>query len=233
MQITEIFYSIDGEGTRAGLPVIFIRSFGCNMLCSYCDSHYSVLPSCKRTDVKEMTVPEIINEIRKYPCKRITFTGGEPLLQKDCYELIRALISYGYEVNVETNGSINPYTLNPVNSDTLEEEYLNSDSLFFTFDYKCPTSNQEDKMDLSILKDMKQKDVLKFVVGSEEDLKKAEYIVSYYSPKGQIYLSPVFGKIKSSSIVEFIKESDALLAANARMQLQLHKFIWDVNQIGV
>ena len=233
MQITELFYSIDGEGTRTGLPVIFIRSFGCNMLCSYCDSHYAVLPSCTKTEIKEMSACEILDAIKQWPCKRVTLTGGEPLLQRDCYTLIKMLLEEQYEVNVETNGSINPYTLNPVNSDTLEEEYLNSDRLFFTFDYKCPTSNQEDKMDLSILKDMKQKDVLKFVVGSEEDLKKAERIVSYYSPKSQIYLSPVFGKIKSSDIVEFIKESDALLAANARMQLQLHKFIWDVNQIGV
>ena len=233
MQITEIFYSIDGEGTRVGLPVVFIRSFGCNMLCSYCDSHYSVLPSCRRTDVKEMTISEIVDNVRKYPCKRVTFTGGEPLLQKDCYELIRALISFGYEVNVETNGSVNPYKLNPYCSDTLEEEYLNSNRLFFTFDYKCPTSNQEDKMDLSILRDMKNKDVLKFVVGSREDLEKAEYITAQYSPRGQVYLSPVFGKINSSDIVEFLKKSDTFLAVNARMQLQLHKFIWDVNQIGV
>ena len=233
MQITEIFYSIDGEGTRAGLPVIFIRSFGCNMLCSYCDSHYSVLPSCKRTDVKEMSVSEICESIQQYPCKRVTFTGGEPLLQKDCYELIRALISYGYEVNVETNGSINPYRLNPYNSDTLEDEYLSSEKLFFTFDYKCPSSNQEDKMELSCLQDMREKDVLKFVVGDREDLEKAEAIVDHFSPKGQIYISPVFGKIESSDIVEFLKKSDTLLAANARMQLQLHKFIWDVSQIGV
>lgn len=88
-------------------------------------------------------------------------------------------------------------------------------------------------MELSYLQDMKEKDVLKFVVGDREDLEKAEAIIDRFSPKGQVYISPVFGKIKSSDIVEFLKKSDTFLTANARMQLQLHKFIWDVSQIGV
>ena len=119
MQITELFYSIDGEGTRTGLPVIFIRSFGCNMLCSYCDSHYAVLPSCTKTEIKEMSACEILDTIKQWPCKRVTLTGDQPLLQKDCYTLIKMLLEEQYEVNVETNGSINPYQVNPFNKEIM------------------------------------------------------------------------------------------------------------------
>lgn len=233
MQITELFYSIDGEGTRTGLPVIFIRSFGCNMLCSYCDSHYAVLPSCTKTEIKEMTACEILDAIQKWPCKRVTFTGGEPLLQRDCYTLIKMLLEEQYEVNVETNGSINPYRANPFTKEIMAYPYLYSDKLFFTFDYKCPSSEQEKKMNTSVLTDMQKRDVLKFVVGSAEDLRRVEQIIAEYHPDGQIYISPVFGKIEPKEIVEFIKASKILRDADARMQLQLHKFVWPVDMTGV
>ena len=233
MQITELFYSIDGEGTRTGLPVIFIRSFGCNMLCSYCDSHYAVLPSCTKTEIKEMSACEILDTIKQWPCKRVTLTGGEPLLQRDCYTLIKMLLEEQYEVNVETNGSINPYQVNPFNKEIMSYPYLYSDKLFFTFDYKCPSSGQEKKMDTTVLVDMEKRDVLKFVVGSTEDLYRAEQVIAEYRPNGQVYISPVFGKIEPKEIVEFIKDSEILRNADARMQLQLHKFIWPANMIGV
>ena len=138
-----------------------------------------------------------------------------------------------YEVNVGTNGSINPYQVNPFNKELMSYPYLYSDKLFFTFDYKCPSSGQEKKMNTAILTDMEKREVLKFVVGSTEDLHRAEQVITEYHPNGQIYISPVFGKIEPKEIVEFIKDSEVLRNAGARMQLQLHKFIWPVNMIGV
>ena len=180
-----------------------------------------------------MSACEILDTIKQWPCKRVTFTGGEPLLQKDCYTLIKMLLEEQYEVNVETNGSINPYQVNPFNKELMPYPYLYSDRLFFTFDYKCPSSGQEKKMNTAILTDMKKRDVLKFVVGSMEDLRKTEQIITEYHPDGQIYISPVFGRIEPKEIVEFIKNSEVLRNADVRMQLQLHKFIWPANMIGV
>lgn len=213
MRVVEIFNSIEGEGKRAGLPATFIRLFGCNLRCGYCDSMYAV----EGNDGEEMSVSDILEKVSEIGCPNITLTGGEPLIHKDVRELIHALCERKYWVNVETNGSV----LVPYRS-------LGSD-LFYTVDYKTPSSGMEHKMNEEVFKSLGTLDVIKFVVGTEEDLTKALEIGQQY-PQPYIYLSPVFGSIEPKRLVEFVLENKLW---NWRVQLQLHKMIWDPNMKGV
>lgn len=215
MKIVEIFKSIEGEGKRAGLPATFIRIFGCNCNCSYCDTRYG----CVGDGYKDMTILEIVDEVEKLGLKNITITGGEPLIHKETEELVMALFRrLGAQINIETNGSI---AINPLWP------------CFYTIDYKCPSSGMESKMYLpNFSLSASCKDVIKFVVGSDEDLKRAFEIIKDYDLENrcEIYLSPVFGKIEPSEIAKFMLDHDL---QNTKVQLQLHKYIWDPNKRGV
>lgn len=211
MKVVEIFKSIDGEGIRAGFPVTFIRLFGCNLRCSYCDSLYA----CDGTGYSDMTIEGILTEVYKLGCRRITLTGGEPLIHKDAKKLIAALITDGFEVNIETNGSI------PVGD-------VMFSNVILTVDYKCPTSGMESKMHMTNLERLRDKDVLKFVVGSREDLDVCRRLRKF--TKAQIFISPVFGKIEPKEIVEYMLENEM---EDCRIQLQLHKIIYDPDARGV
>lgn len=214
MKVVEIFKSIDGEGKRAGLPTVFIRLFGCNLKCSYCDTRYG----CEGTDYKVMSIPYILDTLDRYKTKSVTITGGEPLIHPGIKQLVELLLHNGYWVNIETNGSqyIGHLPANP--------------NVFVTMDYKCPSSGMEDSMCLENLHTLSSTDVLKFVVGSQEDLITALSILEEYCPKAQIYFSPVFGKIEPSAIVDFILDHKL---NNCKVQLQMHKYIWDPNKRGV
>lgn len=216
MKVVEIFESIDGEGVRVGYPVTFIRLYGCNLNCSYCDSRYA----CEAANFTEMPIESIVAEVEKYGHKRITLTGGEPLIHPDVKFLINELLSLDYKVNIETNGSVD---ITP---------YCKKRDVLITMDYKCPSSNQESRMKTDNLLLLRKTDVLKFVVGSEEDLEAAKQVILNYELQGKcvIYMSPVFGKIESRRIVEFILENGF---EGVRVQLQLHKFIYDPNARGV
>ena len=211
MKVVEIFQSIDGEGIRAGLPVIFIRLYGCNLRCQYCDTKYSY----NDEDYQEMSIFEILKEVQNYSIKRITLTGGEPLIHKDVDILIKLLRKNDYEVNIETNGSIEiaPYRLSNV---------------IITMDYKCRCSGMEKEMYLPNIKKLRKQDVLKFVVEDEDDLIKVKEFSN--QTEAQIFISPVFGKIQPVKIVDYILKNNL---ANCRVQLQLHKIIWDPNERGV
>ena len=228
MQINEIFYSIDGEGIRTGKLVTFIRTQFCNCKCSYCDTAYSLEaydPDGNKL-YKDMTVDEVIEEVQKYPTKCITFTGGEPLIQPDAPELITKLVDMGYEVNVETNGAVDLVEFEK----QLLPHVVDSDNFFYTMDYKCPSSNMEPKMVKDNIPHLQQKDVLKFVVGTIEDLNTMKNIVQTYNPNCEIFISPVFGDMDGETMVEYIKQNNLL---NVRVQVQLHKIFWDVNMRGV
>ena len=216
MIVNEIFYSIDGEGIRTGELAVFIRLAGCNLNCSYCDTKYS----SKIDDGKKMSVDDILKEVAKYNCKNITLTGGEPLFSKNVEELIDALIKNGYKVNIETNGSIDI------------EKYLGK--CLITMDYKLPSSDMEKYMKLENLEKLSENDVLKFVT-QEEDLYRIEEILKEYSLKCFVYISPVFDKINPSRIVEFMKELNRkkINTDKLRVQVQLHKIIWDPEKRGV
>lgn len=217
MDVNEIFYSIEGEGIRAGYPCVFVRFNGCNLRCKYCDTGYAQKPGDSN-----MTLQEIVDQVKQYKCHRVTLTGGEPLLQRDIAKLVQALSDEGMEINIETNGSI-----------PLESFDWCMCNVLFTMDYKTGASGESPNMYLPNLKYLSASDVLKFVIGSKEDIQQAFYIVDQYLDRcnpPMIFFSPVFGSIEPKDIVEAIKQSGH---TECRVQLQLHKFIWPPEQRGV
>lgn len=224
MRIIEIFNSIEGEGKRAGELATFIRTSGCNLCCKYCDTAYSI----SGEEGIEMSVPEIIERAKLLACKNITVTGGEPLIQTDIVPLLKRLANEGFDVNVETNGSlcIAPFIA-----------AVDSHSVWYTVDYKTPNSGMRDQMTLEHFLQLRKSDVLKFVVSTQEDLDCTLHVISYvshlhvYSNAPLFYISPVFGEIELSKIIDFMKENK--MFSGVRFQLQLHKYIWDPQARGV
>lgn len=225
MQINEIFNSIEGEGIRSGYLTTFIRTQFCNLKCKYCDTQYSwhATDANGCCQYKDMTVDEIIDECERLQCKRVTLTGGEPLIQADAKNLITTLLSRGYQVNIETNGSINikDYTYIP---------NVDLSNLIITMDWKSPYSGAREEMLISNLVCLRTHDVLKFVVANEEDLNDMRDIVNCLPRTCNIFVSPVFGQIECKDIVQYLKDNNL---QNVRMQLQMHKFIWPVDMRGV
>lgn len=238
MKVVEIFNSIDGEGKRAGELTTFIRLFGCNLRCSFCDTPYSYNQEGPEQPWKEMSIEEIIKECDKYDTDNITLTGGEPLQHLDVKYLLRALSEAGYDVNVETNGSISI------------KQYYNEDGthakgyerVWFTVDFKSPSSGMEERMlmdNFDIMKNKYQDVVYKFVVGNEADLNRAytiitDMIITTNNYNNMIYLSPIYGDIEPKQIVEFMQREKLFNSQTPiRCQLQLHKYIWNVNERGV
>lgn len=246
MKVNEIFYSIDGEGRRTGELTTFIRLYGCPLKCSYCDTRYS----CEKTDENipytEMAIEDIINEVNKYPTKNITVTGGEPLIQKDIKYLLRALSELDYDVNVETSGAIDISEYFELGEDNINHQLNEYKNVWFTVDYKCPTSGMDSKMFMDNFKQKFFGTVYKFVVGSKGDLATAFTVINNnlinrsYIPvdlkeiNNLIYLSPVFGQIEPKEIVEYMQEKKMVNSSvPIRVQLQLHKFIWKPDKRGV
>lgn len=233
MLINEIFSSIDGEGIRTGYLTTFIRTFGCNLQCSYCDTVYACI-----TDENEgeqytnMTIEQIVDRCFELKNGRVTFTGGEPLIQKDAPELVAALLENGFEVNIETNGAVDLKTFEDKMVDILSDDEL-TNNLIYTLDYKCPSSGMEDQMIMENIPFLVKGDVLKFVVGTEEDLTAMKNVVDEYVPNPhtfEVFISPVWGEMEGSRIVEFMMQNDM---QNVRAQVQLHKIFWDPATRGV
>ena len=216
-KVNEIFLSIDGEGYRTGLPVVFIRLYGCNLNCSYCDTRYS----CENQEYKEMSLYEVLVEVLNYGVPRVTLTGGEPLIHPGVKDLINSLVANDIEVNIETNGAVD-----------LDEfiEFKYNSKVVFTMDYKCKSSGMEDKMILSNLEFLQPKDVIKFVVSNYNEMEKMEYILESSKCKAQAYVSPVFGAIEPKELVEYILDNKL---NNVKVQVQLHKIIWEPTKRGV
>lgn len=215
MRVVEIFKSIDGEGKRAGEPAVFIRLHGCNLNCSYCDTKYSHNDS---KDFTDMTIQNIVDEVSKYDCRNITLTGGEPLIHENVYELIKALSNENFNINIETNGSVD---ISP---------FIKFPNVFVTIDYKCKSSDCEDLMYLPNYKLLRKCDVLKFVVSNKEELKDAIKVCGLVSPKSAVYFSPVWGVMDLQELADFVINCKL---HNVHLQLQLHKIIWDINKRGV
>lgn len=220
MKINEIFKSISGEAANAGYPVIFVRTYGCNLRCGYCDTMYAV----EGGDYITMDPQGILKECENLGIKRVILTGGEPLIQPDAPELVDLLCDNGYQVEIETNGAVH------LGQFHLKLKTKRKDLLSYTMDYKSHTSLMTAKMIEDNLEFLGAKDVLKFVVGSNEDLLQVYDIVTNNDLHCQVFVSPVFGKIEPKDIVEFILEHNL---TEVRTQIQLHKVIWDVNQRGV
>lgn len=217
-EVAEIFSSINGEGTRAGELAVFVRFRGCNLNCSYCDTSWA---NRQDTSFTSMSGEDILKTVMNTSIHNVTLTGGEPLLVYGVSDLIEMLGSGGLSVEIETNGSV---YLAPF--DRLQHRPL------FTMDYKLPDSGMEDKMELRNFNLLEQSDTVKFVAGSKKDLERALEIIRFYSLTGRcnVYFSPVFGRIAPADIVEFMKDNNL---NGVRLQLQLHKFIWDPAERGV
>lgn len=208
-RVNEIFHSIEGEGKRAGLPATFVRLVGCNLRCSYCDTAYAFDPSPR--DLL-LTEAQIGQRVRAWGSPAVTLTGGEPLLY-DCAPLFDALANC--QVNVETNGSV---VLPPVRP-----------NVFYTMDWKSPSSGCADAMREDNLARLTEDDVLKFVVGDADDLAAAKQVLDAHEVRAQVFFSPVFGRIEPVQIANFLIQNNM----RARLQVQLHKIVWDPNQRGV
>ncbi len=222
MKVVEKFISINGEGKRAGELAVFIRFKGCNLRCSYCDTLWALEPEC---DFSDETPKEITQYILNSKVKNITLTGGEPLIQPNIKDLIELILNSDDEIRleIETNGAV-----------SLKDFRINDSSrLSFTMDYKLPSSGYEQSMVLDNFHYLTKNDSIKFVSGSLEDLLKAKSIIDKYDliKKGiSIFISPVFGKIELTQIVDFMKENNL---NDVKMQIQLHKIIWHPDTRGV
>lgn len=222
MRVVEIFKSIDGEGKRTGKIATFIRLAGCNLRCSYCDTTYSFDPS-KAT---EMSVDDIIARCTKEHTPYITLTGGEPLIHKDVGQLILGLCKCGFQVNVETNGSVD---LTPFLR-MREKENLKK-LLFFTVDYKTKYSGMNHKMDRRSFEGLDyNRDLVKCVVANKGDMDDALAYLGTFDNCFDIWFSPVFGAIEPREIVEYVLATGRY---DITVQVQLHKIIWDPNKKGV
>ncbi|MDE5582763.1 MAG: putative 7-carboxy-7-deazaguanine synthase QueE [Ruminococcus sp.] len=216
--VAEKFVSINGEGRKAGELAVFIRFRKCNLRCSYCDTMWANGDECQ---ADMLTAEQLTEFVINSGVENVTLTGGEPLLQADLYTLIESLIKNGRHVEIETNGSISIKNL-------AQKPFRPS----FTLDYKLPSSNMENFMLTENYEYLTKDDVVKFVSGSLEDLKKADTIIKKFSltEKCLVYISPVFDRINPDGIVEFMKLKNL---NKVRLQLQLHKFIWGADEKGV
>ncbi|KAA3616556.1 MAG: radical SAM protein [Calditrichaeota bacterium] len=211
LRITEIFFSIQGESTRAGLPCIFIRTTGCDLRCRWCDTAYAFSGGTK------MTVELIMAEIRQWPCKLVELTGGEPVLQKYLPDLISALFAENYQVMIETGGHLDLSSID--------------ERVKIIVDVKCPGSGESEKMCFSNLENILPDDEVKFVIQDRDDYDYAAKIIKKYKLESRttVLLSPVFGGIEYKKVVNWLLKD----GIQARIQLQLHKYIWDPQQKGV
>ncbi len=225
-KVVEIFDSIEGEGKRCGMPATFIRLAGCNLRCSYCDTQYALFGEKEECQYTEMSIDDILNRDIK---KCVTLTGGEPLIADGIAELANELLVRGHEINIETNGAADIMEF-------MEELRIHDeDALFFTIDYKLPTSGVEDRMLWNNFESLMPHDVVKFVVGSDEDFQRMLEIVEkmkrIYDVMPRIFIGAVYGKYDLQALAEKIVKEPLLEEAN--LQLQLHKIIWDANERGV
>ena len=211
LTVNEIYYSIQGESTKAGLPCVFIRLTYCNLRCSYCDTEYAFYEG------KDLSLEEILVGVKKYQCKLVELTGGEPLVQSESLELLKLLCDTGYEVLLETGGSL------PIENVDQRVKII--------MDLKCPSSNMEKKNLYQNIQFLKKSDEVKFVLSSREDYEWTKAILLQYDlqKKCEILFSVVFGTLEPVKVVEWILEDNLQI----RFQLQMHKFIWHPEQKGV
>lgn len=228
-KVSEIFNSVDGESRRSGKLSTFIRLAGCNCCCDWCDTKWSISESAGNY----MTLEEILDWVQENGYTNITLTGGEPLIHPGVDDLIIALSKLGHDVSIETNGTIN----------VGDKSYYNLPNVWFSMDYKCPSSGMTDKMisakDMTYLRG---NDTLKFVVADMKDMECAYnriktmetiYNRNHVDNKDRptYYFSCVFGRIPPTEVIQFMKDNH--LCFRTVFQLQIHKIIWNSEERGV
>jgi len=218
-KVVEKFVSINGEGMKSGELAVFIRFQKCNLRCSYCDTAWACTEDAP---YDEMSSEDIVEYIASTKVKNVTLTGGEPLLQDNLSILITEIAKIGnMHVEIETNGSQSLAYLSRMIARPS-----------FTMDYKLPSSGMESEMDVENFDMLTKYDTLKFVCGSVEDLNKAAVLIQKHGllTNTNVYFSPVHGALPADKIVEYMIDHNL---TGIRLQLQLHKFIWDPNLRGV
>jgi len=206
IMISEIFYSLQGEGIQIGIPTVFVRLFGCDLRCSWCDSMYAV----EGTDFGSLEINDVINTTLSYQCSNVCITGGEPLLQLDqTVYLTEKLIEVDKRVILETAGHRKPPDI-----------FENSNTIV-SMDCKCPSSGMDSKSDLKNLIQLKPKDQIKFVIANNDDYIFAKNIVKQNPLRAEIIFQPVYGH-------EISEIADAVIKDKLKVRVlpQLHKDIW-------
>jgi len=213
LRVTEIFRSIQGESTHAGRPCTFIRLTGCPMRCVWCDSEYTF------TGGEQISLAQVMDQVKQFGCRLVEVTGGEPLAQLHCLQLIEALCAANYEVLVETGGYFSTEAVNP------EAKII--------LDVKCPASGEEGRNYWPNLERLRSdRDEVKFVIASSEDWAYARKIITDYNliqRAKAVLISPAWGLIDLQELAESLAAS----GLDVRMQLQLHKYIWGPQARGV
>lgn len=211
LKVNEIFYSIQGESTYAGERCIFVRLTGCNLRCTYCDTEYAFY------DGEEFSVESIIEKVKSFNCNLVEITGGEPLMQDEVYQLMTKLCDDNFTVLLETSGSLS--------IENVDERVIN------ILDFKTPSSKMEMKNDFKNVNYLKPIDEVKFVIGSRADYDWSKKVLEKYklSEKATVLFSSMFGKIEHEELVSWILKDNL----NVRYQLQMHKYIWEPDKIGV
>ena len=211
LKVHEIFYSLQGEGTRAGLPCVLVRLTGCQMRCVWCDSEYAFYDGVWRT------VDEVLEAVAEYRCPLVEVTGGEPLLQPGCLTLLERLADLGYEVLLETGGGLDISEVDP--------------RVRRIVDVKCPASGEAGANRWENLELLTDRDEVKFVVADEDDYHWAREVVELHrlTERCPVLLSPVAGDLDPARLAGWILR-DRL---PVRLQLQLHKQLWGADARGV
>ena len=203
LRINEIFYSIQGESSRIGMPTVFVRLTGCPMRCTYCDTAYAF------HDGQQKEIEEIIQEIKKFDTNYVTVTGGEPLAQKNCIDLMNQLCELGYQVSLETGGALD-----------IKDVHA---KVKIILDVKTPKSNEDKNNFWPNLANIRTNDEIKFVIEDYEDFSwSMDIIEKYQLNQNQILFSPVYNVLASEQLAEWILKHQL----NVRLQLQLHKILW-------
>ena len=212
LKVNEIYFSIQGESSKAGLPCVFVRLTYCNLRCTYCDTEYAFYEG------KDLSIDEVISEVKKFDCKLVEITGGEPLVQMDeSLELMKKLCDDGFEVMIETGGSLTIKDIDP--------------GVKIIMDLKCPSSGMMKKNLYGNIKYLKPIDEVKFVIGDREDYEwsKEQILKHSLTEKCEVIFSVVFGKLEPITLVNWILEDKLKI----KFQLQMHKYIWHPEMKGV
>ena len=202
LNITEIFYSLQGEAKEVGIPTVFVRLTGCPLRCNYCDTAYAFKGN------NPLSIEHILDEIAQYNTQYVCVTGGEPMAQSNCLKLLDALIENDYKVSMETSGSID---IAPVNS-----------KVSIVMDIKTPSSTEEHQNRYENLSILKNKDQLKFVIASRSDFDWCTEILENHEVESEVLFSPVYESLKPVELADWILEKKL----NVRLQVQLHKILW-------
>lgn len=204
LKIHEIFYSLQGESSRIGLPTVFVRLTGCPMRCVYCDTAYAF------SGGSNIEISAILAKVAEFGTRYVTVTGGEPLAQKDCHVLLKDLCDAGYSVSLETGGAID---IGPVDK-----------RVSVILDIKTPGSGEVENNLWTNLTQLKPQDEVKFVLCSREDYDWAKTLLSTHkiNEKCPVLFSPVYGQVNPTELAEWVL-ADRL---SVRVQVQLHKILW-------